>query len=139
MNKKKEEDKETKINLFLKKLLLLDDQKIKLFGVYREYERAVIMRLGRLITGGTKGPGLFMIMPCIDTFKMVSSSSLKTQIIVANLLNRIKTICGWRSLFCCYFFVQELKVFLFEITYSLSSKKAVFFFWKISINFYFIG
>lgn len=38
----------------------------------REYERAVVMRLGRLIEGGTKGPGLFFIMPCIDTFRIVS-------------------------------------------------------------------
>lgn len=38
---------------------------------YREYERAVVMRLGRLIRGGTKGPGLFFIMPCIDTYHIV--------------------------------------------------------------------
>ncbi|VDD93544.1 unnamed protein product [Enterobius vermicularis] len=88
MNKKKEEDKETKINLFLKKLLLLDDQEIKLFGVYREYERAVIMRLGRLISGGTKGPGLFMIMPCIDTFKMVDLRVLSFDVPPQEILSR---------------------------------------------------
>ncbi|RCN50177.1 hypothetical protein ANCCAN_03782 [Ancylostoma caninum] len=38
----------------------------------REYQRAVIFRLGRLIKGGTKGPGLFFILPCIDTCKIVS-------------------------------------------------------------------
>jgi erythrocyte band 7 integral membrane protein len=32
-----------------------------------EYERAVILRLGRLSPGGAKGPGLFFILPCIDT------------------------------------------------------------------------
>ncbi len=31
-----------------------------------EYERAVIMRLGRII-GGAKGPGLFFVLPCADT------------------------------------------------------------------------
>ena len=37
----------------------------------QEYERAVIFRLGRLRAGGAKGPGLFFIMPCIDTYKKV--------------------------------------------------------------------
>lgn len=32
----------------------------------KEYERAVILRLGRKIPGGAKGPGLFFILPCID-------------------------------------------------------------------------
>ncbi|CAG5125795.1 unnamed protein product, partial [Candidula unifasciata] len=36
--------------------------------VVQEYERAVIFRLGRLISGGTKGPGLFFILPCIDVY-----------------------------------------------------------------------
>ena len=39
--------------------------------VVQEYERAVIFRLGRLRAGGAKGPGLFFIMPCIDTYKKV--------------------------------------------------------------------
>jgi erythrocyte band 7 integral membrane protein len=32
----------------------------------KEYERAVIFRLGRNLSGGAKGPGLFFILPCID-------------------------------------------------------------------------
>ena len=39
----------------------------------QEYERAVIFRLGRLRAGGAKGPGLFFVMPCIDTYKKVVS------------------------------------------------------------------
>lgn len=35
--------------------------------IVREYERAVIYRLGRIASGGAKGPGLFFILPCIDT------------------------------------------------------------------------
>jgi erythrocyte band 7 integral membrane protein len=31
-----------------------------------EYERCVILRLGR-VAGGAKGPGLFFILPCVDT------------------------------------------------------------------------
>ena len=41
------------------------------FQVVQEYERAVVFRLGRLRSGGGKGPGLFFIMPCVDTYKKV--------------------------------------------------------------------
>ena len=39
--------------------------------VVQEYERAVIFRLGRLTKGGARGPGIFFILPCIDTFRKV--------------------------------------------------------------------
>ncbi|KAJ8038785.1 Mechanosensory protein 2 [Holothuria leucospilota] len=39
--------------------------------VVQEYERAVIFRMGRLLPGGAKGPGVFFILPCIDDFKTV--------------------------------------------------------------------
>uniref|UniRef100_A0A0N5C5D1 PHB domain-containing protein n=1 Tax=Strongyloides papillosus TaxID=174720 RepID=A0A0N5C5D1_STREA len=39
--------------------------------VVQEYERAVIFRLGRLVPGGPKGPGLFIVIPCIDSYKKV--------------------------------------------------------------------
>ncbi|XP_075161979.1 band 7 protein AGAP004871-like [Haematobia irritans] len=41
------------------------------FKVVQEYERAVIFRLGRLLHGGAKGPGIFFILPCIDTYARV--------------------------------------------------------------------
>lgn len=34
--------------------------------IVSEYERAVILRLGRISGGRAKGPGLFFILPCID-------------------------------------------------------------------------
>ncbi|KAJ8300340.1 hypothetical protein KUTeg_021859 [Tegillarca granosa] len=39
--------------------------------VVQEYERAVIFRLGRVLSGGAKGPGLFFVFPCVDEFKKV--------------------------------------------------------------------
>uniref|UniRef100_A0A0K0FII6 Stomatin-2 (projected from Caenorhabditis elegans ortholog sto-2) n=1 Tax=Strongyloides venezuelensis TaxID=75913 RepID=A0A0K0FII6_STRVS len=39
--------------------------------VVQEYERAVIFRLGRLIGGGAKGPGIFFVMPCIESYTKV--------------------------------------------------------------------
>ncbi|XP_063235156.1 band 7 protein AGAP004871 isoform X2 [Bacillus rossius redtenbacheri] len=41
------------------------------FKVVQEYERAVIFRLGRLLSGGAKGPGIFFILPCIDCYARV--------------------------------------------------------------------
>ncbi|CAF2941879.1 unnamed protein product [Rotaria sp. Silwood2] len=39
--------------------------------VVQEYERAVIFRLGRILQGGAKGPGLFFILPCLDSIVKV--------------------------------------------------------------------
>jgi erythrocyte band 7 integral membrane protein len=39
--------------------------------VVQEYERAVIFRLGRLLKGGARGPGIFFIVPCIDTYRKI--------------------------------------------------------------------
>jgi erythrocyte band 7 integral membrane protein len=39
--------------------------------IVQEYERAVIFRLGRILDGGAKGPGIFFIIPCTDTYVKV--------------------------------------------------------------------
>ncbi|KAL3872031.1 hypothetical protein ACJMK2_040001 [Sinanodonta woodiana] len=39
--------------------------------IVQEYERAVIFRLGRVVSGGAKGPGLFFLYPCVDSFRSV--------------------------------------------------------------------
>lgn len=39
--------------------------------IVQEYERAVIFRLGRVVSGGAKGPGMFFVYPCLDEFKKV--------------------------------------------------------------------
>jgi len=41
------------------------------FKVVKEYERAVIFRLGRLKSGGAKGPGLFFILPYVDKYRCI--------------------------------------------------------------------
>src|SRR4249920_278801 len=54
---------------------------IILFGVFilsnsirvlREYERGVIFRLGRLLAGAEKGPGLILLIPIVDKMVKVS-------------------------------------------------------------------
>ncbi|XP_023710738.1 band 7 protein AGAP004871 isoform X2 [Cryptotermes secundus] len=45
------------------------------FKVVQEYERAVIFRLGRLMSGGAKGPGVLFILPCIEIYTKVDLRS----------------------------------------------------------------
>ena len=57
---------------FFSYILIFITLPISIWGcikVVQEYERAVIFRLGRLRSGGAKGPGLFFIIPCIDTYR----------------------------------------------------------------------
>ena len=39
--------------------------------VVQEYERAVMFRLGLLLSGGARGPGVFFIIPCVDIVEIV--------------------------------------------------------------------
>ena len=39
--------------------------------ISKEYERAVIFRLGRLLSGGAKGPGVFFVIPCLDVYEKI--------------------------------------------------------------------
>ena len=43
--------------------------------VVQEYERAVIFRLGRLLTGGARGPGVFFVIPCVDVYEKIDMRS----------------------------------------------------------------
>ena len=71
----------------------------------QEYERAVVFRLGRLRSGGAKGPGLFFVMPCVDSYKKVDLRTVsfdvppqEVGIIIPKYLN-----------FCAF---QEHKIFI---------------------------
>ena len=46
----------------------------------QEYERSVIFRLGRLLSGGARGPGVFFIIPCVDTYEKIDMRSRKYEI-----------------------------------------------------------
>jgi regulator of protease activity HflC (stomatin/prohibitin superfamily) len=54
--------------------------------VLREYERAVVFRLGRLI--GQKGPGLFLLIPVIDRMVKVSLRTVTLNIPPQDLITR---------------------------------------------------
>lgn len=40
--------------------------------IIKEYERAVVFRLGRILSGGSKGPGIIILLPFIDKMVKVS-------------------------------------------------------------------
>jgi erythrocyte band 7 integral membrane protein len=58
------------------------------FKIVTEYERAVIFRLGRIRPGGPKGPGLFFVIPCTDTYEKVDLRTLSFDVPPQEVLTR---------------------------------------------------
>jgi len=56
--------------------------------VVQEYERSVIFRLGRLLSGGARGPGVFFIIPCVDTYEKIDMRSRKYEIPPQEILTK---------------------------------------------------
>jgi len=56
--------------------------------IVQEYERAVIFRLGRLMSGDAKGPGLFFIIPCIDNYRKVDLRTIAFDVPPQEILTR---------------------------------------------------
>ncbi|KAH0615510.1 hypothetical protein JD844_004860 [Phrynosoma platyrhinos] len=48
--------------------------------IVKEYERAIIFRLGRILKGGAKGPGLFFVLPCTDNIIKVDMRTISFDI-----------------------------------------------------------
>lgn len=48
--------------------------------IVKEYERVIIFRLGRILQGGARGPGLFFILPCTDTIIKVDMRTISFDI-----------------------------------------------------------
>ncbi|NWR76595.1 PODO protein, partial [Centropus unirufus] len=70
--------------------------------VVREYERAIVFRLGRLLPGKARGPGLFFFLPCLDTYHKVDLR-LKTleipfhQVVTKDMVTlEIDAVCFYR-------------------------------------------
>ncbi|XP_025041373.2 stomatin-like protein 3 isoform X2 [Pelodiscus sinensis] len=56
--------------------------------VIREYERAVIFRLGRIVSKKAKGPGLIMVLPCTDVFARVDLRTITCNIPPQEILTK---------------------------------------------------
>lgn len=72
-------------------ILVLLTFPISLFAcikVVQEYERVVIFRLGRLLKGGARGPGIFFIIPCIDTYCKVDLRTVSFDVPPQEILSK---------------------------------------------------
>ncbi|CAL1570205.1 unnamed protein product [Knipowitschia caucasica] len=56
--------------------------------IVNEYERAVIFRLGRIMDRKPKGPGLFFVLPCTDTFVKVDLRTISFDIPPQEILTK---------------------------------------------------
>ncbi|XP_065829119.1 band 7 protein AGAP004871-like [Oscarella lobularis] len=56
--------------------------------IVQEYERAVIFRLGRVVSGRAKGPGIFFIIPCTDQYKKVDLRTMTFDIPPQEILTK---------------------------------------------------
>nr|XP_040040771.1 stomatin (EPB72)-like 3a [Gasterosteus aculeatus aculeatus] len=56
--------------------------------IVKEYERAVIFRLGRITDRKPKGPGLMFVLPCTDTFVKVDLRTVSFDIPPQEILTR---------------------------------------------------
>lgn len=56
--------------------------------IVQEYERAVIFRVGRLLPGNARGPGIFFILPCIDTYMKVDLRVISFDVPPQEILTR---------------------------------------------------
>uniref|UniRef100_A0A1I7T063 PHB domain-containing protein n=1 Tax=Caenorhabditis tropicalis TaxID=1561998 RepID=A0A1I7T063_9PELO len=61
---------------------------VSVLQVAQEYERAVIFRLGRVKPGGARGPGLFFVVPCIDSYKKIDLRTLSFEVPPQELLSK---------------------------------------------------
>jgi len=53
-----------------------------------EYERSVIFRLGRLLAGGARGPGVFFVIPCVDVYEKMDMRTASFEIPPQEILTK---------------------------------------------------
>ncbi|XP_040074630.1 stomatin-like [Ixodes scapularis] len=56
--------------------------------IANEYQRVVIFRLGRLVSGGARGPGLFFIIPCVDRYCEIDLRTISIDVPAQEILSR---------------------------------------------------
>ena len=65
----------------------------------QEFERAVIFRMGRLLGGGARGPGVFFVVPCVDRFEIIDMRTQTFDIPPQEVMCVIKNIKNNVNLF----------------------------------------
>mgnify|MGYP001810616058 CR=1 FL=1 len=71
--------------------------------IVKEYERAVIMRLGRVLPGNAKGPGIFFTLPCLDSIVIVDLRTITFDVAPQEILTKdsvtitVDAVCYFRT------------------------------------------
>lgn len=73
--------------------------------VVQEYERAVMFRLGRIMSGGARGPGLFFMLPCMDSFMLVDLRTVTFDVPPQEILTKDSVTVAVDAV--CYFRVFD--------------------------------
>uniref|UniRef100_A0A1B6ENN2 Band 7 domain-containing protein n=1 Tax=Cuerna arida TaxID=1464854 RepID=A0A1B6ENN2_9HEMI len=97
---------------------------LSIFFVFKkvtEYERAVIFRLGRLRSGGARGPGLFFVLPCTDDYFLVDLRTVTFDVPCQEVLTKdCVTVAVDAVVF--YSVANPLSAILNIVSYSYSTR-----------------
>ena len=83
----------------------------------QEYERAVIFRLGRLLSGGARGPGVFFIIPCVDIYEKIDMRTTTFEIPPQEVTIEIRSMIKNKNLFDQILTKDSVTVFVNAIMY----------------------
>jgi erythrocyte band 7 integral membrane protein len=61
--------------------------------IVKDYERAVILRLGRLVSKKAKGPGIFFVLPCIDDVRVINLRTVTFDVPPQEILTKDSVTC----------------------------------------------
>lgn len=89
--------------------------------IVREYERAVIFRLGRIAPGGAKGPGVFFVLPCIEEYQNVDLRTVSFDVPPQEVLTRDSVTVTVDAV--VYFRIYSATVSITNITDAQASTK----------------
>ena len=78
----------------------------------QEYEKVVIFRLGRILGGGERGPGIFFILPCTDKYEIVDMRVQNWSVPPQEMITR-DSVTVYVNAIMYYRVVDAVKVSLF--------------------------
>ncbi|XP_004461939.1 podocin isoform X1 [Dasypus novemcinctus] len=83
--------------------------------VVQEYERVIIFRLGHLLPGRAKGPGLFFFLPCLDTYHKVDLRLQTLEIPFHEVVTKDMFIMEIDAI--CYYRMENATLLLSSLTH----------------------
>jgi len=89
--------------------------------IVREYERGVIFRLGRLI--GAKGPGLFLIIPIVDTMVKVDLRTVTLDVPPQEIITRDNVPANVNAV--VYFRVMDAQAAVVEVEDHIEATRQI--------------